>query len=58
MKIKTLLIALAFALTPFTAYAADYDLSIPGGGFYANDYSVLVGDTVKLYATVNNLGTV
>lgn len=58
MKVKHLLLAMSLALVPFTAYSADYDLSIPGGGFYANNYSVLVGDTVKLYATVNNLGTV
>lgn len=58
MKPKYLLLALSLLLAPLTANAADNDLSIPGGGFYANDTSVLVGQTVKLYGTVNNLGTV
>ncbi|MDF1496826.1 MAG: CARDB domain-containing protein [Patescibacteria group bacterium] len=58
MKPKYLLFALCLAFAPLTALAADNDLSIPDGGFYANDASVLVGQTVKLYGTVNNLGTV
>jgi hypothetical protein len=58
MKPKYLLLALSLLLAPIAANAADNDLSIPGGGFYANDASVLVGQTVKLYGTVNNLGTV
>ncbi len=58
MKPKYLVLALSLALAPLTALAADNDLSIPGGGFYANNTSVLVGQTVKLYGTVNNLGTV
>ncbi len=58
MKTKHLLLAIIFALSPLTARAADYDLSIPNGGFYAYDTSVLVGETVKLYAFIDNLGTV
>lgn len=58
MKVKQILLACLLALAPISANAADYDLSIPGGGFYAYDTSVLVGETVKLYAFIDNLGTV
>jgi hypothetical protein len=58
MKPKYLFLALSLALVPLTAFAADNDLSIPDNGFYANNTSVLVGQTVKLYGTVNNLGAI
>ncbi|MFZ6014965.1 MAG: CARDB domain-containing protein [Patescibacteria group bacterium] len=58
MKIKYILLAVAFALMPLTARAVDYDLGIPAGGFNATSYSVLIGEKVKLYVTINNIGGV
>ena len=57
MKYRSWLLVLALALVPVGAYAAaDYDILIPPGGITVDHTPVLLGQTVKIYATVDNAG--
>jgi len=58
MKVKYVFFAMLLALSPQSVRAADYDLKIPAGGFSATSYSVLIGQRVKLNATINNSAAV
>lgn len=57
MKLQPWFFALALALAPLSAQAADYDILIPAGGITVDHSSVMLGQTVKIYVTVNNVGT-
>ena len=57
MKIKQTFAIICLLLFPFTSYAAEYDLSIPPQGLHLAATDILVGDVVKIYATINNVGS-
>lgn len=56
MKLHRWFFALAIALAPLSTYAADYDILIPSGGITVDHTPVMLGQTIKIYVTVNNLG--
>ncbi|MDD5726018.1 MAG: thrombospondin type 3 repeat-containing protein [Patescibacteria group bacterium] len=56
MKLHRWFFALAIALAPLSAYAADYDIQIPSGGITVDHTPIMLGQTAKIYVTVNNLG--
>jgi len=56
MKLHRWFFALAIALAPLSTYAADYDILIPSGGITVDHTPIMLGQTVKIYVTVNNLG--
>ncbi|MDD2785271.1 MAG: thrombospondin type 3 repeat-containing protein [Patescibacteria group bacterium] len=59
MKTHIFLFAAALAIAPIGAYAAvDYDILIPSGGITTDHSTVLLGQTAKIYVTVDNAGTV
>lgn len=57
MKLHLWFFALAIALVPLSAQAVDYDIMIPAGGITVDHSPVMLGQTIKIYVTVNNVGT-
>ncbi|MBU2566367.1 hypothetical protein KKG46_02285 [Patescibacteria group bacterium] len=57
MKFKQIIAIICILLFPFTTHAAEYDLSIPPQGLHLAATDILVGDVVKIYATINNVGS-
>lgn len=58
MKLQPWFFALAIALAPLSAQAADYDILIPANGVTVDHSPVMLGQTVKIYVTVNNVGNI
>ena len=57
MKLRYLLVVLALSFFPITTQAASYDLRIPSNGLRLTNTSILTGQTVKIYATIENIGS-
>lgn len=50
------LIALSFFLAPFTARAADQDVGFIVSNFYFSETPLIVGEEVRMYASIKNFG--